>query len=196
MNRLIAAIALMLAVPVTANAEMPSTQYTFTSDDVYNVLNPIQKSELDTLQEDLRELQATGRSLPEGSASRQAVLAAFEAKKAEREEKFGFIRGINGTTITVWGEATPSIDDILGPVFHGRTGGYGDGILYPHYYFDENARLVGSNSPPPEVNETDSAGPDLSASGLVVTGDMLESTRCDESSYLFGTSTLECRDDD
>lgn len=196
MNRLIATIALMLAVAGAAYAEMPSTQYTFTSDDVYSVLNPIEKSELDALQDDLRELQATGRSLPEGSASRQAVLAAFEAKKAEREEKFGFIRGINGTTITFWGEATPSIDDILGPVLHARTGGYGDGILYPHYYFDENARIVGSNAPPPEADEVESAGTDLSASGLVVTSDMLESTKCDESSYLFGTSTLECRGDD
>ena len=195
MIRTILVTACLLLAPVLAFAQTPSTTYTFTSDDVYRALNPIEQKELDKIQEDLRELQETGRALPEGSASRRAVLAEFERVKAEREEKFGFIRGINGTTITFWGEPLPSSDDILDRVFLGRKSGYGDGMLYPHYYYDENAMIRGSNEPPPEAASPGGSGLDLGASGLVVPEDSLESSDCNESTYLFGTSVYECDDD-
>jgi len=143
----------------TPPTEISSTQYTFSSDDVYNVLTPGQQRKFDEYQADLRELQTTGRALPDGP-SREAVLAAFETKKAERDAEFDFLRGINGQTVTLWGTPPPDPSAITALLVMERRTGIG-GMLHPHWYKDREGALIGSASPPAVNGDLDTipAGP-------------------------------------
>ncbi len=207
---LIIAVCFLLA-PLTVLAQAVGTPYTFTGDDIYRTMTPSDQTELQRIQDELRELQKLGRSKAKGSLERRAILNEFERVKAEREEKFGYIRGINGTTITFWGEPVPAPEDILRDVLMARKGELGDGMLYPHYYYDQDARIRGAAAPPPHAtapakapsgSTSEGSGIDFGASGLVVSDDAVsalecegEDCGCDESTYAFGTSVYECDDD-
>lgn len=196
MRKILLAI-LLMALPASANAQTPNTTYTFTSDDVYRTLAPNEQVELESIQEELRELQETGRSLKEGSPSRRAVLTEFERVKAERDEKFGFIRGLNGSTITFWGEPFPNPVDILSQVVSARRSTYtleNAGMLFPHWYYNETAAIVGAMEPPEELTAPIANEPvlALSDSDLPLASNAQEGEGCEEASYLFGTSVLEC----
>jgi hypothetical protein len=135
-----------VAVSVSA-----ANNITITSDDVKAGMPPGEAQELSQMMEDMRALQAAGRNYPKGDPRRRGMVNEFERVKAERDEKFGYILGLKGQSITLHGDPPPSKNEILSSVMRARQTGQGDGILHPHWSISDG-RLIGSASPPSEKN--------------------------------------------
>ncbi len=126
------------------------TQLTFDKDDLLNAMTDAERQDFLDRRKELKELQEAGRSLKKGSAGRKVVLAEFQSKQAEFDEKFDHLRGFRGKTVMVYGNPPPTKQEIMTQVNSGssfRGGSFGHGID-SHWTREKSGAIVGSVSPP------------------------------------------------
>lgn len=126
------------------------TQVTFDKDDLLNAMSDAERQDFLDRRKELKELQEAGRALKKGKAGRKVVLAEFQAKQAEFDEKFDHLRGFRGKTVTVYGNPPPTKQEIMAQVNSGssfRGGSFGH-ELEPHWTREKSGAIVSSVSPP------------------------------------------------
>lgn len=158
----------MVAMAQTTSQDKGSagTEVIFDKDDLLAAMTDTERQEFLDMRQDLKELQEAGRTLEKGKAPRRAMQAAFAAKKTEFEEEFGYLRGFNGKTVTVYGNPAPTKWEIMNQVINGgsfRGGSFGYG-LHPHWTREEESGAIVGSASSPKIEAADrQAGSEVSA---------------------------------